>query len=405
MRTADAVIVGGGVTGVSIAFHLAGLGVKHVVVLERKFLGAGGTGRSVGIIRQLYPTRETSQMVLRSLPVFERFGEVVGGEAGFVRTGALIGVSPAMRSTLERTLEIQRDIGIRAEIVEPGDLDRIESRIDTSGLGGLLWEPGSGYGDPAAVTAGFAAAARRRGAVIEQGAEVVRIRHERGRIVGVDTAAGDTIDAPVVINAAGLWAPQVARLVQVELPIVIGRHPVFLVARDAGFGRDHPVYLDLAGGSYVRPETGGLTMTGSLTDDETQHPMDPELLGSEAGFDEAEAVLARTARALPRLADARFSGGYAGAFDITPDWMPILDQSPVHGFWIAAGMSGHGFKLSPAVGEMVAALVTGSRTPVNSTPFRLDRFGPGAAAGATFVSSYLPAAGPTQDARHQEPGR
>jgi glycine/D-amino acid oxidase-like deaminating enzyme len=394
MRTADAVIVGGGVTGVSIAFHLAGLGVKHVVVLERKFLGAGGTGRSVGIIRQLYPTRETSQMVLRSLAVFERFGEVVGGEAGFVRTGALIGVSPAMRSTLERTLEIQRDIGIRAEIVEPGDLDRIESRIDTSGLGGLLWEPGSGYGDPAAVTAGFAAAARRRGAVIEQGAEVVRIRHERGRIVGVDTAAGDTIDAPVVINAAGLWAPQVARLVQVELPIVIGRHPVFLVARDAGFGRDHPVYLDLAGGSYVRPETGGLTMTGSLTDDETQHPMDPELLGSEAGFDEAALILARTARAIPALADARFSRGYAGAFDITPDWMPILDESPVRGFWIAAGMSGHGFKLSPAVGEMMAALVTGVRSPVSPTPFRLDRFGPsGGPAAAGFVSSYLDSAG------------
>ena len=392
MRTADAVIVGGGVTGVSIAFHLAGLGVKRVLVLERKFLGAGGTGRSVGIIRQLYPTRETSEMVLRSLRVFERFGEAVGGEAGFVRTGALIGVSPAMRPTLERTLELQRDIGIQAEIVEPDGLGRIEPRIDPAGLGAILWEPGSGYGDPSAVTAGFAAAARHRGVVIEQGTEVVRIRAERGRVLGVDTAAGDTIDAPVVVNAAGLWAPQVARLAGVELPIIIGRHPVFLVAREAAFGREHPVYLDLAGGSYVRPETGGLTMTGSLTDDETQHPMDPELLGSEAGFDEAEVVLARTARALPALADARFARGYAGAFDITPDWMPILDESPVHGLFIAAGMSGHGFKLSPAVGEMMAALITGARPPVSAAPFRLGRFEASASAGSTFVSSYLGAA-------------
>ena len=388
MRAADVVIIGGGVIGVSIAFHLASSGVRRVLVLERKFLGAGGTGRSVGIIRQLYPTRETSEMVFRSLAVFERFDEMVGGEAGFVRSGALIGVSAAMRPTLERTLALQRGIGIRAEIVEPADLGRIEPRIDPAGLGAVLWEPGSGYGDPAAVTAGFAAAARRHGAIIEQGAEVVVIRHQHGRVLGVDTASGESIDAPVVINAAGLWAPRVSRLALLDLPIVIGRHPVFLVARDPGFGRAHPVYLDLAGGSYVRPETGGLTITGSLTDDEAQHPMDPELLGGEVGFDEAGEVLARTARAIPALADARFGRGYAGAFDITPDWMPILDESAIRGFFIAAGMSGHGFKLAPTIGAMMAALVTRSHSPVSLTPFRLDRFGERGASG-TFVASYL----------------
>jgi len=390
MRTADAIIIGGGVTGVSIAFHLAGSGIRRVLVLERKFLGSGGTGRSVGIVRQLYPTRETSEMVLRSLAVFERFADAVGGEAGFVRTGALIGVSLAMRPTLERTLALQRDVGIRAEIVEPGDLGRIEGRIDTSGLGAVLWEPGSGYGDPAAVTAGFAAAARRRGVTIEQGVEVVAIRHQAGCVVGVDAAGGERIDAPVVINAAGLWAPRVAALAGVALPIVIGRHPVFLVTRPSEFGPAHPVYLDLAGGSYARPETGGLTITGSLTDDEAQHPMDADLLGAEAGFDEAAEVLVRTARAIPALTEARFNRGYAGAFDITPDWMPILDESPVRGFWIAAGMSGHGFKLSPAVGEIIAALTTGATPPVNSEPFRLTRFSSGLMPSAgCFISSYL----------------
>jgi sarcosine oxidase subunit beta len=396
MRTADAVIIGGGVTGASIAFHLAGLGVRRVLILERSSLGAGGTGYSVGIIRQLYPTRETSEMVLRSLAIFERFGEAVGGESGFVRTGALIGVSPAMRPTLERTLALQKGIGIQAEIVDPADLGRIEPRIDPSGLGAVLWEPGSGYGDPSAVTAGFAAAARQRGAVIEQGVEIIAIRRRGDRVAGVDTATGDQIDAPVVINAAGLWAPRVARLAGVELPIVIGRHPVFVVSRSSSFGPAHTVYLDLAGGSYVRPETGDLTLTGSLTEDETQHLMDPDLLGVEAGFDEAAAVLARTARALPSLADARFSRGYAGAFDITPDWMPILDESPVRGFWIAAGMSGHGFKLSPAVGEMVAALVTGTTPPVSSARFRFDRFAE-PEAPTTFVSSYLPPASSSVD--------
>ena len=192
-----------------------------------------------------------------------------------MRTGALIGVSPSMRPDARADAGAAARIGIQAEIVEPADVARIEPRIDTSELGAVLWEPGSGYGDPSAVTAGFAAAARRRGVAIEQGVEVIAIRRQGDRVVGVDTATGDRIDAPVVINAAGLWSPRVARLAGVALPIVIGRHPVFTVARNAGFGPAHTVYLDLAGGSYVRPETGNLTLTGSLTDDETQHPDGP----------------------------------------------------------------------------------------------------------------------------------
>src|SRR5204863_7561201 len=281
-RAADVIVIGGGVTGASIAFHLTSLGVRDVRVLERRFLAAGGTGRSVGIIRQLYPPPETSAMVLRSLRVFQRFREAVGGEAGYVGCGTLIGVSPAMRPKLEATLAVQRALGIRAELLEPEDIARVEPRVDPAGLGAVLYEPESGYGDPTAVTLGYAGAARRRGAVIEQSAEVVAIHQAGGRVTGVTTAGGERVDAPVVVNAAGLWSPGVARLAGVELPIVIGRHPVFVVERDPSFGGPHLVYLDLAGGSYVRPETGNLTLTGSLTDDEAEHPMDPDLLGGEA---------------------------------------------------------------------------------------------------------------------------
>src|SRR5262249_56736171 len=134
-------------------------------------------------------------------------------------------------------------------------------------------------------------AARRRGVTIEQGTDVTAIRLAGARVRGVETSRG-TIDAPIIVNAAGLWSPRVAALAGVSLPIVIGRHPVFIVDRGAAVPA-HRVYLDLAGGSYARPETGGLTLTGSLTDDETEHPMDPELLGAEAGFEEASAVLER----------------------------------------------------------------------------------------------------------------
>src|SRR5437867_374387 len=121
-RTADVVIVGAGTTGLSIAFHLAMAGTRHVVVLERRFIGAGGTGRSVGIIRQLYPTRETTAMVVRSLAVYRDFDAVVGGASGYVGCGALIGVAPEMRSSLEQTISVQRSLGVRAELLAPSDV-------------------------------------------------------------------------------------------------------------------------------------------------------------------------------------------------------------------------------------------------------------------------------------------
>lgn len=387
-RTAGVVVVGGGVTGASVAFQLARRGVRDVLVLERNALASGGTGRSVGIVRQLYPTPETTQMVVRSLDVFRRFREVVGGDAGYVACGCLIGIAPSMRAGLEASMARQKALGVRAEVLAPADVARIEARIDPGGLGAVVWEPDSGYGDPTSVTLGFAGAARREGVKVEQGVAVTAIRQRGDRVTGVETSTGDRIEAPIVVNCAGLWSPAVARLAGVELPIVIGRHPVFVVERDRGFGPPHCVYLDLAGGAYARPETGDLTLTGSLTDDETRHPMDPEQLGADVGHDEADAALERTTRAIPRLGDARYRRGWAGAFDITPDWMPILDQTPVAGFWVAAGMSGHGFKLSPAVGEMMAALVTGAEPPVSPAPFRLDRFAR-ARPASTFVSSYL----------------
>jgi glycine/D-amino acid oxidase-like deaminating enzyme len=312
----------------------------------------------------------------------------VGGHSGYVGCGCLIGVSPAMRPSLERALGVQRELGVRAEILMPPDVVRIEPRVDAAGLGAALYEPDSGYGDPSAVTQGYAEAARRHGVEITQGVTVTRVLETGGRVAGVLTSNGEHVDAPVVVNAAGLWAAPLAATARIDLPIVVGRHPVFVLTRPGGFGPPHMVYLDLAGGAYVRPETGDLSLSGSLTDDEAQHPMDPEELGAEVSFDEAADALTRTARSVPALGDARVSRGYAGAFDITPDWMPILDESPLAGFFIAAGMSGHGFKLAPAIGQMMAARIVGAEPPVSLAPFRLARFASTATAG-TFVASYL----------------
>ena len=390
-RTADVVIVGGGVTGCSIAFHLAAEGVRDVLVLERRFLASGGTGRSVGVMRQLYPTDSSSRMVLHSLRVFQGFGEITGGDAGYVQCGALLAVGADQRAALGRTVEAQRGLGIDTRLIGPDDIRELDPRIDPFAVGAAVWEPESGYGDPTGVTAGFARAAARAGVIIEQGAEVVALEVSRGAVEAVRLASGDRIAARVVVNAAGLWSPAVSALAGVTLPIMVGRHPVFVVQRAPEFGRPHPVYLDLSSGTFLRPETGGLTLTGFLDADETNHPLDPEALGGEVGFDEVARIMERASRCIPALTEARYQRGYAGAFDITPDWMPILDQTPVRGLYVAAGMSGHGFKLSPAVGQMMADLITRGHSDVADLgDFRLDRFAAAAHdGGGAFSHSYL----------------
>jgi sarcosine oxidase, subunit beta len=390
-RTVDVVIVGGGVTGCSIAFHLAEQGVRDVVVLERRFLAAGGTGRSVGVMRQLYPTDASSRMVLHSLRVFQNFREITGGDAAYVQCGALLAVGPDQRAALARTVEAQRGLGIDTRLIFADDIRELDPRIDPFAVGAAVWEPESGYGDPTGVTAGFARAAARAGVVVEQGAEVVGLEVARDRVEAVRLANGERVAARVVVNAAGLWSPAVASLAGVTRPIVVGRHPVFIVQRAPAFGRPHPVYLDLASGTFLRPETGGLTLTGFLDADEPNHPLDPEALGSDVAFDEVARIMERASRCIPALGEARYQRGYAGAFDITPDWMPILDETPVGGLYVAAGMSGHGFKLSPAIGRMMADLITRGRSDVaDLRDFRLDRF---VAAphddGGAFSHSYL----------------
>jgi glycine/D-amino acid oxidase-like deaminating enzyme len=390
-RTADVVIVGGGVTGCSIAFHLAEQGVRDVLLLERRFLAAGGTGRSVGVMRQLYPTDETSRMVLHSLRVLQGFGEITGGDAGYVQCGALLAVGSGQQEALARTVEAQRALGIDTRLIGPADIRELDPRIDPFAVGAAVWEPESGYGDPTGVTSGFARAAARAGVAIEQGAEVVALEVRAGAIEAVGLASGERVAARVVVNAAGLWSPAVAALAGVTLPIMVGRHPVFIVQRAPTFGRPHPVYLDLASGTFLRPETGGLTLTGFLDADEPNHPLDPEALGSDVGFDEVARIMERASRCMPALTEARYQRGYAGAFDITPDWMPVLDQTSVRGLYVAAGMSGHGFKLSPAVGRMMADLIVGGRSDLaDLRAFRLDRFSARPRDdGGAFSHSYL----------------
>jgi sarcosine oxidase subunit beta len=219
---------------------------------------------------------------------------------------------------------------------------------------------------------------------------VTGIRVEAGRVQGVVTDTEGEIATPVVVNATGLWAARVAGMVGARLPVLPGRHPVFSVRRPPSFGAPHAVLLDLARGTYFRPETGDLTVTGTLDSDESQQPVDPDADYSGVEFAEVERTLARSFASMPALGEATFARAYAGAFDITPDWNPILGELPeALGFYCAVGFSGHGFKLCPAVGDLMAQLITAGRADLDLALFSPVRFAASATVHGTFISSYL----------------
>src|SRR5713101_4454394 len=190
--TADVVIIGGGVTGTSIAFRLAGRGMRDVIVVDKSSLASGGTGKSSACVRQHYTTAETCRMIRYSLDVFERFEELTGGgSCGFRRTGYLLGVDDRMRKPMEASVALQREVGIKTRLVAPSEMREIEPRLQIEDLVAGCYEPDSGYCNPAETAQGFARAARARGARILEETEVLNVLTDGDRVTGVNTTRGE----------------------------------------------------------------------------------------------------------------------------------------------------------------------------------------------------------------------
>src|SRR5262245_23733521 len=212
MTRADVIVIGGGANGASTAFHLASRGVKKVLLLERRQLAAGATGKSGSLVRMHYTNEPESRLAFESLKVFRDFRNVVGGECGFEPIGFLQIVPKGYEAALARNVARQQRLGIATEAVPPSRLPELLPGCQTDDVGGAAWEPDSGFADPNATTFAFAQAAQRLGATIETGCEVTGILTERGRVVGVETRHG-RIEAPVVVAVPGAWsAPLLSRL-------------------------------------------------------------------------------------------------------------------------------------------------------------------------------------------------
>lgn len=388
-ETADVVVIGGGCNGASIAFHLAERGAGRVVLLEKGALAAGPTGRSTAIVRQHYSNEVTARMALESLRVFQVWGDRIGGDCGFVRTGFLVGVREAERAALEGNVALQRGVGIDVRIVGGDELRRLEPQLFTEDLVAAAYEPEAGYCDPVSTTTSLAEAARALGARIVQGREVTGIRVEGGRVAGVDTHAGP-IATPAVVVAAGPWAHRLTAAVGVSLPIEPSRHPVCAFRRPPDFGRTPMIYADFVHQFYMRPETGELCLVGSIDPADAAHLADPDGYNAGVDLDTITDFGSRASRRYPVLERGFSRGGWAGIYDVTPDWHPVLDRiDEVPGLFVAAGFSGHGFKLCPAVGRMLAEIVTTGRRAGGIEFFRADRFRTGKLIRGTYDYSIV----------------
>ena len=383
LRTADAVIIGGGVIGCAIQYNLAQLGVPNTVLLERDVLGSGSTGRSQAICRMHYSNPITTELAWQSLQVFADFDARVGGQSGFVRTGYLVVVNEADQGGLERNVAMQQELGVPTSVVSQDDLARLAPMVTLYDDERAAWEPESGYADPYQVTVSYSARAQEAGARIVTRNPASGIETSGDRVQAVVTANGERIATDTVIVAAGPWSKQVLVGVGVDVPLIPVRHQVATVARPVEVVPHHPTVGDISQSFSFRPDGSNFTTMGFGDDDEQS---DPDVYPQGLELSEAATARAKLARRVPGMADAYYRGGWSGLFTTTPDWHPVLDAIPgVGGLYCAIGFSGHGFKLSPAIGKSVAELVVEGRArDVDLTPLRFARF----AEGDLLESSY-----------------
>lgn len=372
--TFDAIIIGAGIMGCSTAYQLARRGLK-VAVVEKTHIGAGSTGRSSAIIRQHYSNEFTARMALYSLRIFQNFDDAVGGESGFTTTGFLVLVPERDLEGLKANVAMQQKVGIRTEIIGPEAALEYMPGLEVGDIVAAAWEPEAGYADPNLTVNSFANAARRHKARIFQDEPVTGVTLGEDGIVRLESKR-ERWEAPIVINTAGPWAARVAQMVGVEVPINPCRVQVAFFRRPPGYEAPHPVVADFINATYFRDETGGQTLVGLIDPSEADNVVDPDNYKEQVDTEFVLDVGEKLVRRYPIIETSEATGGYAALYAITPDWHPIVDELvPSSGFYICAGFSGHGFKLGPAVGVMVADMVLKESEPeFDHRFFRLRRY-------------------------------
>jgi len=378
----DVVVIGGGVVGTSVAFHLSRLGAKKVLLLERETIGSGTTAQSSGILRTHYSVRENVELAKRSWDVFNDFAAYVGdaeASCGLVRCGYLISAAAGDKlDPLRASLAEQEAQGIRLEVLsraQASELLPIASFDDAALIG---FEPDAGFADAYLVATSFARSARRGGVTIREGVCANRLLLDGARVIGVATSTGNVACA-TVLSTQNIWTRELAAWVNRAMPVVPERHAVLaLECETAPYTFAMPVFKDLAspGMLYCRSYGGRQMLVSEGLVGERLAATDTEQ--ADVPLDYVAAVGEQVAARFPAYEAAGLASSWTGVYDVTPDWNPVLGRLPgISGLVMGFGFSGHGFKLSPTVGRVLAQEALGLPTDVSLAPYSIERFSKG----------------------------
>lgn len=366
--SASVVIIGGGVMGVSTAYHLAKAGVRDVVLIEKDELGSGSTCKAAGGVRAMFSDAVNIELGLRSLRTFESFSSEFDQEIDFHQVGYLFLLdSPDHVEAFEKTVALQNDIGVPSRMIEPAEAQALSPLISTEGLLAAAYSPRDGHCTPESVVLGYATAARRAGARMVRGCEVIEITVENDEITGVVTTQG-TIRTDAVICTAGAWARRVGEMVGFELAVEPLRRQILTTDAMPGLDPKTPFTIDFSTSFYFHGEGRGLLLGMSDPDEQPGF----NLGRSDTWLPRLGEAIARRA---PAIADVGIAGGWAGLYEMTPDHNALIgDADSVSRFLYATGFSGHGFLMGPAIGEVMRDLYLGRTPAVDISGFDARRF-------------------------------
>lgn len=369
--SADIVIVGGGVHGCSLAFHLAAANAGRVLLLEKKHIASGPTAQSGAMIRALFNAKIYVDLVTASTRMFEKWNEIVGGDAGFVQQGFL-----RITNSFDPQV-VGGDIGLTRRSGEPCEILSNEQLAQLVPMGqfkddevGILF-PTGGYADPYKTTVELADAARRKGAQIHEGVQVTGIQADRGRVTAVDTDAG-TITTPLIVNCAGAWSDRIAAMVGIELPIEIQPASTNLFRMPDSMRTIGPilsdgtnkVYLRAVGDAVYRAAHFGFSAESVNADDYSE----------AVPAAHVELVREGLFRRYDEMRRAPYLGSFTALYDMTPDGHPIVGQiDGVEGFWCNCGWSGNGFAPAPSAGRSLAQMIMGGGPEIDLSYFQWPR--------------------------------
>ena len=370
--SADIVILGAGVMGASIAFHMAKQKPGKIVVLDKDHVGRGGSGRSSALIRMHYSFPAEVKLALISLSIFENWREIVGQPGDFRRTGFVRIVHPNETERLKKNVAMQCELGATVELIDKVQLRELEPDWNVDEVDLAAYEPDSGYGDGAGVAGDFMAAAREKGVSYFSRTHAQSFLIENGAIRGVVTDHG-TISAPVVISATGPWSRPLFAQSGHDLPIECEYHQVAILRNAPDMKGGGCACIDSVTATYFRSDAHDKFLVGDFYG---KRPVDPDNFPQRASDESLEEIIERACRRVPKLEGAEVMRGVTGVYDMTPDSRPLLGEIPgIAGLYVCAGFSGMGFKISPAIGLVMSELVLeGKGLSVDLTPFRPSRF-------------------------------